>query len=1013
MCLTQRLGRRSGDLGGDTGSPSSPLLRRADGRRRGRRSEDLSPPTRPEPAGNRFVPLLSASDDELSEDGDSTTPLRRPSPISLGCFFLGPGLREPSSPARSPTARLCLPELETNPSGGCPPPPSFALGSEEFPPLPLRGEGGRPPACQFLRQDIRIGALSVPLPGCGTAPAAAAQSGEGDLGFPLSRSAVGPERGDRPPLGQLGLMGQGSGGSPTSADGPRPTPSASSADVSHVSLGLGSTVAIVPEGKVCNLDASTPPPPGYKWLWLRSGTLDPDLGFPAPPRDVRRNRRHARSLLPSSEPTSGKRIWALAPMDRDRSYRGKRPFDAIDDHRERSRDRELRQRLEREEEEHRRQQALRDQARDRERSGYSQQRRSDHQQYPPPPPPPPPSGPRGRDQGRGGQKRHPKAPRIPQGQGPNLVAPGLAAGGSSNTPSQDATHITCYNCGNQGHVQAECTAEAFCVKCKKHGHPTAMCASFSKSLDPFWAGFGGQRKGFVCCEVPDDEMYQPATNSALIILEKEGLNEEQLEDELKDLVDDSWAWQVCRLNGTDYSVIFPSKESLRMTIRGGGITLPMSKTKAIVTIPTDDPLVVEKLEEVWVHLIGVPPPLRRADRLLLSTREVGRPIAVDVESLEHPNGPIKMSFGCQAPVQLQEHITLFVNMQGFRIRIVPISKDLTEGTNHDPPSPPARNGEDDKDEDQEETDEDRWDQRRKKHSDKTKNTPASAPVGGKDGFARKSVPLAVADGPCPSPAICPKSSQQQKITLPASAFTQYGSNLTAQGDIFPTMANMIKQVLASPPVSSPRRSGLEQLQLSTSMSSLNDETDEGQSYLTPGKALSLGAEEKKEIGWQSPASGESAASALRASERRNKSNHDRPSRKLMLAAAGSQLFTEEVDNSGKQTPMSSLHQAPAIKDKTATPQALLDESPIPALGATVARAPRSKANPTEAVRKSARSAGVADEPVLARAIRLASDKNATSSATPGSTLVPESRVAPHYIPPPSTFNVLLDSYWFD
>jgi hypothetical protein len=25
------------------------------------------------------------------------------------------------------------------------------------------------------------------------------------------------------------------------------------------------------------------------------------------------------------------------------------------------------------------------------------------------------------------------------------------------------------------------------VKCKKHGHPTAMCASFSKSLDPYWA----------------------------------------------------------------------------------------------------------------------------------------------------------------------------------------------------------------------------------------------------------------------------------------------------------------------------------------------------------------------------------------------------------------------------------------------------------------------------------------------------------------------------------------------
>jgi hypothetical protein len=345
-----------------------------------------------------------------------------------------------------------------------------------------------------------------------------------------------------------------------------------------------------------------------------------------------------------------------------------------------------------------------------------------------------------------------------------------------------------------------------------------------------------------------------------------------------------------------------------------------------------------------------------------------------------------MSFGCQTPVQLQEHITLFVNMQGFKIRIVPISKKSTDEPYNDPPSPPAKNGEDDKDEDQEETDEDRWDQRRKKHNDKTKNTPASAPAGGNAGFARKSVPQAATEGytsPC-SPSACrAEKDQSHKITLPASAFSQYGSNLTAQGDIFPTMANMIKQVLASPPVSSPRCSGLEQLQLSTSLSTLNEETDEGQSYLTPGKALQLGAEDKKEIGWHSPASGESAASALRASERRSKSNHDRPSRKLMLEAAGSKLFALEDEQVGKDLEKPSLHLAPAIKDSSQTPPVLLAESPIPALGVAVARAPHSKATPAEAMRKSARSVSVADEPVLARAIRLATDKDAPSSATPG------------------------------
>jgi hypothetical protein len=111
----------------------------------------------------------------------------------------------------------------------------------------------------------------------------------------------------------------------------------------------------------------------------------------------------------------------------------------------------------------------------------------------------------------------------------------------------------------------------------------------------------------------------------------------------KDLVDENWAWQVRQLSEFDFAVVFPSKESLRIAIRGGGLTLPSSKLKAIITVPSGDPLASESLVETWVRLIGVPPPLRHADRLLLSIRELGRPVAVDVDSLNHPSGPIQMS----------------------------------------------------------------------------------------------------------------------------------------------------------------------------------------------------------------------------------------------------------------------------------------------------------------------------------------------------------------------------------
>jgi hypothetical protein len=107
-------------------------------------------------------------------------------------------------------------------------------------------------------------------------------------------------------------------------------------------------------------------------------------------------------------------------------------------------------------------------------------------------------------------------------------------------PSLDAAHITCYNCGKQGHVQAACVDEAFCVNCKKVGHLSAMCAAVSKALAPFWAGFGGGRQGFCCLEVPKEELQKPASNSATVILEGGHLSAEQVEDEFKDLVDENW-----------------------------------------------------------------------------------------------------------------------------------------------------------------------------------------------------------------------------------------------------------------------------------------------------------------------------------------------------------------------------------------------------------------------------------------------------------------------------------------
>jgi hypothetical protein len=197
-----------------------------------------------------------------------------------------------------------------------------------------------------------------------------------------------------------------------------------------------------------------------------------------------------------------------------------------------------------------------------------------------------------------------------------------------------------------------------------------MCSIFSKMQEPFWVGFGGDGKGFYCCEVGEEELQKPASIAAVVCIESGSLSAEQLEAEFKDLVDDEWDWQVQKLSETDFALVFPSKESMRMAIHGGGLKLHTSKCHALVVLNTGDPTATEHLVEVKVKLFGVLASFRYSDRLLVGTRELGRPLSVEEDSLADPNGPVRMTVACRTPIQLPNSMMFFVNMEGFRVKVV-------------------------------------------------------------------------------------------------------------------------------------------------------------------------------------------------------------------------------------------------------------------------------------------------------------------------------------------------------
>jgi hypothetical protein len=166
--------------------------------------------------------------------------------------------------------------------------------------------------------------------------------------------------------------------------------------------------------------------------------------------------------------------------------------------------------------------------------------------------------------------------------------------------------------------------------------------------------------------------------------------------------------------------------------------------------------------------------------------------------------------------------------------------------------------------------------------------------------------------------------------------SQYGSNLAREGDIFPVLAKIVQQVADYEKMAEESAgSGSDQSPPSPSilMDSASPEEEDGSPRSQPSlwKAQRLSAEDREEAGIESPISWDTYLEAMRARERRSKSNADRPSvrRSPTLKEVAIQLDFSEAQPKGKEA---------------AVEETLLEGEVITELAASVSRAPRSKAH---------------------------------------------------------------------
>ncbi|KAK1650697.1 hypothetical protein QYE76_068502 [Lolium multiflorum] len=149
------------------------------------------------------------------------------------------------------------------------------------------------------------------------------------------------------------------------------------------------------------------------------------------------------------------------------------------------------------------------------------------------------------------------------------------------------------------------------------GHGNTGVGFFNIDVEPLRSG---QRKG---------EVF-----SAVIKFNTIPLSEEQLSDELKHLVDKLWDWQVKRVSETEFSVVFPTRQTLRLCTGRGKLYLPLCKIETKIREAFCDPKPFLVLPSAWVQLTGVLEDLLERERLMASFAMVGRAIDVDDLSLQ-------------------------------------------------------------------------------------------------------------------------------------------------------------------------------------------------------------------------------------------------------------------------------------------------------------------------------------------------------------------------------------------
>ena len=228
----------------------------------------------------------------------------------------------------------------------------------------------------------------------------------------------------------------------------------------------------------------------------------------------------------------------------------------------------------------------------------------------------------------------------------------------------------CFRCKCSGHVNENCKANLDCVICnKKNSHLSAKCPIL-KMPKPNASFFGSGKKEFAFIRITDVDYKLETPDpspTGLVTVSGGRITAEVVQSELARIIRTDWKWEALVHDENSFLVAFPSDDSLQRMVDIGfqlknhGVTLTVS-----VWQNDQDIAPTYELEEVWVHVTGVPHAYRHYLVFWAVGTVIGATLEVDMLTYRM-KGVIRIKVGMMDKRQLPHTTDLVFGTQGYHV----------------------------------------------------------------------------------------------------------------------------------------------------------------------------------------------------------------------------------------------------------------------------------------------------------------------------------------------------------